>query len=46
MLYIVEILETLDNCEKVPVDAKDRPTHEIKLLRVTIHANPIAEKER
>lgn len=35
--------ETLDAMEKVPVDAKDRPMHEIKILDVTIHANPFAE---
>ena len=38
--------ETLDNCEKVPVDKKDKPTHEIKIINITIHANPIADKER
>lgn len=35
--------ETLDAIEKVPVDAKDRPIHEVKILDITIHANPIAE---
>ena len=37
---------TLDMMEKVPVNAKNRPTIEIKLLRVTIHANPIAEEQK
>jgi len=34
---------TLDAMEKVPVNEKSRPVHEIKLKNVTIHANPIAE---
>jgi len=34
---------TLDAMEKVPVNEKNRPIHEIKLIDVTIHANPIAE---
>jgi peptidyl-prolyl cis-trans isomerase-like 3 len=38
--------DTLENIEKVPVDAKDRPLHEVKLINITIHANPIADKER
>mmetsp|Transcript_4306 Transcript_4306/g.7848 ORF Transcript_4306/g.7848 Transcript_4306/m.7848 type:complete len:169 (+) Transcript_4306:64-570(+) len=36
---------TLDAMERVPVGKKDRPIHEIKITSVTIHANPIAEKE-
>ncbi|PWN53374.1 peptidyl-prolyl cis-trans isomerase-like 3 [Violaceomyces palustris] len=34
----------LDAMEKVPVDEKNRPIHEIRLNSVTIHANPIAAK--
>mmetsp|Transcript_14858 Transcript_14858/g.20961 ORF Transcript_14858/g.20961 Transcript_14858/m.20961 type:complete len:166 (+) Transcript_14858:56-553(+) len=37
--------ETLDAMEKIPCDDRDRPNHEIVLKSVTIHANPIAEKE-
>jgi peptidyl-prolyl cis-trans isomerase-like 3 len=37
--------DTLDAIEKVPVDAKDRPLHEIKITGCTIHANPLAEAE-
>ncbi|KAK3837882.1 MAG: peptidyl-prolyl cis-trans isomerase-like 3 [Linnemannia elongata] len=37
---------TLDAIEKIPVDAKNRPTQPIRILSTTIHANPIAEKER
>jgi len=33
---------TLDVMEKVPVNERHRPTHEIRLNGVTIHANPIA----
>jgi peptidyl-prolyl cis-trans isomerase-like 3 len=43
---IIHGVEVLDAIEKVPVDAKDRPMHEIKLLNITIHANPIAEQQR
>ncbi len=31
--------------ERVRVDEKDRPIVDIKIERVTIHANPIADKE-
>ncbi len=31
--------------EKEPVDAADRPLNEIKIHKITIHANPIAEIE-
>ncbi|KAL9931626.1 hypothetical protein V8E36_009412 [Tilletia maclaganii] len=39
---------TLDAMEKVPVDEKNRPTkgNEIKTLKVTVHANPIAQKQK
>lgn len=36
--------DVLDAMEKVPVGPRDRPQHEIKLLRITIHANPIADQ--
>ena len=35
---------TLEAMELVPVDAKNRPVDEIRTERVTIHANPIAQK--
>lgn len=35
-------LDTLDNIERAEVDAKDRPTKEIVVESVTIHANPFA----
>ncbi|KAI9631762.1 cyclophilin-like domain-containing protein [Dioszegia hungarica] len=37
---------TLDTMEKVPVNEKNRPKTEIKILNVTIHANPLAEAQR
>ncbi|RXK38007.1 peptidyl-prolyl cis-trans isomerase-like 3 [Tremella mesenterica] len=37
---------TLDLMEKVPVKEKNRPISEIKLLNVTIHANPIADQHK
>ncbi|OAV91825.1 peptidyl-prolyl cis-trans isomerase-like 3 [Puccinia triticina 1-1 BBBD Race 1] len=36
---------TLDLMEKVAVNEKHRPVQEIKMTGVTIHANPIADKE-
>ncbi|ELU40053.1 peptidyl-prolyl cis-trans isomerase-like 3 [Rhizoctonia solani AG-1 IA] len=33
---------TLDAMERTPVNEKNRPLHEIKVIGVTIHANPIA----
>eukprot|EP00761_Pharyngomonas_kirbyi_P007756 gb/GECH01007766.1/.p1 GENE.gb/GECH01007766.1/~~gb/GECH01007766.1/.p1 ORF type:complete len:165 (+),score=30.25 gb/GECH01007766.1/:1-495(+) len=42
--HVIDGLDALDRMEKVPVDAKDRPTREIRLDRITIHANPIADQ--
>jgi peptidyl-prolyl cis-trans isomerase-like 3 len=35
---------TLDAMEVVPVGAKNRPVDDIRIEKVTIHANPIADK--
>jgi peptidyl-prolyl cis-trans isomerase-like 3 len=35
-------METLDAMEAVPSGPKDRPTRDIILHKVTIHANPLA----
>ncbi|KAF9509045.1 hypothetical protein BS47DRAFT_1284005, partial [Hydnum rufescens UP504] len=35
---------TLDAMEKVAVNEKHRPLHEIRLKSVTIHANPVANR--
>lgn len=40
--HVIDGLDTLDKLEKVPVDGSDRPRQEIRLNRVTIHANPLA----
>jgi peptidyl-prolyl cis-trans isomerase-like 3 len=42
---IIHGWDTLDAMERVRVDEKDRPIVDIKIERVTIHANPIADKE-
>ena len=40
---VIDGWETLDDLEKVPVHEKTfKPTTDIRLRRVTIHANPIA----
>lgn len=39
---VIDGLEVLDRTEKVPSGPADRPTQEIKLHKVTIHANPVA----
>lgn len=36
---------TLDAIEKVPVDEKNRPIQEIRIKSVTIHANPLADRD-
>lgn len=35
----------LDEMERVPVNAKNRPLTEIRLQHITVHANPIADEE-
>ncbi|KAJ3500562.1 hypothetical protein NMY22_g19220 [Coprinellus aureogranulatus] len=40
---VIDGFDTLEAMEKVPVNNKNRPLQEIKLERVTIHANPIAD---
>lgn len=39
---IIDGNDTLDKMEKVPVDAGDRPKQELRINRITIHANPLA----
>lgn len=38
-----EGLVTLEKMEEVAVDKKNRPKEEIKIERVTMHANPLAD---
>ncbi|GJJ08373.1 Peptidyl-prolyl cis-trans isomerase cyp10 [Clathrus columnatus] len=42
---VIDGNDTLEAIEKVPVNEKSRPLQEIKLLKVTIHANPIADAQ-
>jgi peptidyl-prolyl cis-trans isomerase-like 3 len=39
---VIDGWETLDAIEKIPVGKKNRPLTDVKLEKVTIHANPIA----
>jgi peptidyl-prolyl cis-trans isomerase-like 3 len=41
-ISVIDGFETLDSMEKVPVGKKNRPLTDIKLDRITIHANPLA----
>jgi cyclophilin family peptidyl-prolyl cis-trans isomerase len=40
--HVIDGMDVLDKMEKVPVGAADRPVNDIKLDRITIHANPLA----
>jgi peptidyl-prolyl cis-trans isomerase-like 3 len=40
---VIDGFDALDAMERVPVGKKDRPTTDIKLSSVTIHANPLAD---
>lgn len=39
---VIDGMDTLDKMEKVPVDASDKPKQELRINRITIHANPLA----
>eukprot|EP00744_Colponema_vietnamica_P017674 GILI01024868.1.p1 GENE.GILI01024868.1~~GILI01024868.1.p1 ORF type:complete len:185 (+),score=11.53 GILI01024868.1:66-557(+) len=41
---VIDGLDALDKMEREPVGEKDRPINPIVIERVTIHANPIADK--
>lgn len=41
---VIEGWETIDLMEREPVDGMDRPLNEIKIYKVKIHANPIANQ--
>ena len=43
--HLVDGFETLDALEKLPVGKKHRPVTEVTIDRVTIHANPFAERD-
>ena len=41
---VIDGFDTLDDLEKLPVDEKSfKPKTEIKIRRITIHANPLAD---
>ena len=42
---VIDGFDTLDRMEKEPVDSKDKPLNDITVYKITIHANPIADKE-
>jgi peptidyl-prolyl cis-trans isomerase-like 3 len=42
---VIDGFEVLDAMERVPSGQKDRPLTELKLMSMTIHANPLAESE-
>lgn len=41
---VIDHFGTLDLLERVPVGEKDRPTREVRIERVEIHANPLADE--
>jgi peptidyl-prolyl cis-trans isomerase-like 3 len=42
---VIEGIEILDMIEREPVGELDQPLNEIKIHKVIIHANPIADNE-
>ncbi|GAB4818595.1 hypothetical protein N2152v2_005641 [Parachlorella kessleri] len=40
--HVIDGLEVLDKMERVPTGAADRPLQEIRIQKITIHANPLA----
>ncbi|ODN78342.1 peptidyl-prolyl cis-trans isomerase-like 3 [Cryptococcus amylolentus CBS 6039] len=43
---VIDGFEVLDTMERTPVNPKNRPLQEIRLERVTVHANPIADQAK
>ncbi len=43
--HVIHGFDILDAMEKMPVDEKDRPLHELKIKKVKIHANPFADAQ-
>ena len=42
---LIDGFDALDALEKLPVGKKNRPTTDVRIERVTIHANPLAERD-
>lgn len=40
---IIDGFETLDAMERAPVNEKNRPLSDLRIVNVTIHANPLAQ---
>jgi peptidyl-prolyl cis-trans isomerase-like 3 len=40
---VIDGMDVLDTIEKVPIDAKNRPTELVAISSITIHANPLAQ---
>lgn len=41
--HVLEGMDVLDEIEKIGGDAKGKPRQEVRIERVTIHANPLAD---
>ena len=41
--HVLEGMDVLDKIEKLEVGKKSRPVEEVRIERVTIHANPLAD---
>lgn len=42
---LIDGFETLTKMEGAPVNAKNKPETDIKIEKVVVHANPIADEE-
>lgn len=42
--HVLEGMEVLDEIEKVETNEKGKPKREVRIERVTIHANPLADR--
>lgn len=40
---VIDGFETLDAMERVPVGDKNRPLSDVRIVGITIHANPLAQ---
>jgi peptidyl-prolyl cis-trans isomerase-like 3 len=39
---VIDGFSVLDTIEKTPGDERDRPLRDVKIEKVTVHANPLA----
>ena len=40
---VIDGFETLDAMERAPVNEKSRPLNDLRIVSITIHANPLAQ---